>query len=148
MAGENREGAVDLLGEYDAREFVGHSKRGERDFLLGGSAQVSREAFSIAAEEDEFARAAVAQIAEPFCELLRGELLARGVEQNDRRARVEFKFAQRSGASVTELGNFGVGVMADAGGVVVEERAGFFAARFAQHQEAEFHMLIAPSILR
>ena len=99
VTGENREGAVDLLGEHDAGEFVGHGKRGERDFLFGRGAEVSREAFRIAAEEDEFARAAVAQIAEPFCELLRGELLARGVEQNDRRARVEFKFAKRSGAS-------------------------------------------------
>ncbi len=60
MTGENREGAVDLLGEYDASEFVRHGKRGERDFLFGGGAQVSREAFRIAAEEDELARAAVA----------------------------------------------------------------------------------------
>ena len=102
-------------------------------FVFGGSAQVSREAFRIAAEEDEFARAAVAQVAKPFCELLRGELLAGGVEQDDRCARVEFKFAKRGGASVAEFGDFDIGVVADAGGVVVEERAGFFAARFAEH---------------
>ncbi len=60
VPGENREGAIDLLGEDHAGEFVWHGKRGERDFVFGGSAQVGGEPFRIAAEKDEFARAAIA----------------------------------------------------------------------------------------
>src|ERR1700719_1019372 len=86
VTGEDREGAIDLLGEDDAREFVRHRKRGEGDFLFGAGAEVGWEAFGVAADEDEFAGAAVAEVTEPFCELLRGELLAGGVEQDDGRA--------------------------------------------------------------
>ena len=74
MAGEDGERAIDLLGEEHAGEFVGHGQGGERYFLFGARAQFSGETFGVAAEEDEFAHAAVAQIAEPARELLGREL--------------------------------------------------------------------------
>ena len=66
-------------------------------FCVARGAEFGGKAFGVAAEKNDFARAAVAQIAEPVCELLRGELFAGGVEQNDRRARIDFQFAKRGG---------------------------------------------------
>jgi len=86
VTGENREGAIDLLGKDDAREFVRHCKSGEGDFLFGASAEGGGEAFGVTAQENELARAAVAQVAEPASKLLRGELLSGSVEQDDGRA--------------------------------------------------------------
>ena len=53
-------------------------------FCLAPVAQFRGKTFSVTAQENQFARAAVAQVAEPSRELLRSELLSSGVEQNDR----------------------------------------------------------------
>src|SRR5271156_5212177 len=133
MAGEDGEGAINLLGEEHAREFVRHGQRRERDFLFGAGAQFRGETFGVAAEEDEFARAAVAQIAEPARELLGGELFSGGVEQDDRGGWVYFQFAQRGWAGVAEFADFDFGVVLDALDVVVHHGARFFAAGLAEH---------------
>jgi len=69
-------------------------------------------------------------------------LLAGGVEQDDGCARVEFECAQRGGGGVAEFGDFDIGLVADTHDIIIDKRAGFFAACFAQHQEADFHELI------
>jgi hypothetical protein len=139
VAREDGEGAIDLFGQHDAREFVGHRQSGERNLLRGSGAEFVRKSFGVAAKEDEFAHAAVAKVAEPFGELLRRELFAGGVEEDDCGGGIEFRFAESGGRGVTELGDFEVGVAADARGVVVDECAAFFAAGFAEHEKADFH---------
>ena len=99
----------------------------------------ARKTFGVAAEEHDFARAAVAQIAEPASELLRRELIAGGVEQDERGARLDLQLAQRGGRGFAQFGDLDFGVAADARDVVVQQRADFFAARFSQHDQADFH---------
>jgi len=107
--------------------------------LRGFGAKIVRKAFGAAAEKDEFAGGAVADITEPFGELVRGELLSGGVEKNDGCGGIEFQFAESWGGGVSQLGDLKIGVAADAGSVIVNESTAFPAARFAQHKEADFH---------
>ena len=116
MTGENGEGAINLFGQHHAGEFVRHGERGERDFLLRAGAQFVGKTLGVAAEENQFARAAVAQVAEPARELLRSELFSGGIEQDDRGGRVDFQFAQRGGTGVAQFADFDFGVVLDARG--------------------------------
>jgi hypothetical protein len=81
-AGEDGEGAVELFGEHDAGEFVGVGHRAERKFLVGALSEIFREAVGVAAEENEFAGAAVAEFAEPLGESVRIESFSGGVEKD------------------------------------------------------------------
>ena len=83
--------------------------------------------------------AAVAQIAQPARELLRGELLAGGIEQDDGRGWIDFQFAQSCRAGVAQLADFDFGVVLDALDVVAHHGASFFAAGLAEHDQADFH---------
>src|SRR3984885_12164627 len=141
VAGEDGEGAVDLLGQQHAGEFVRHGERGEGDFLFGAGTQFGGEAFGVAAEEDDFARAAIAQIAQPARELLGGELLSGRVEQHHRGGRIDLQFAKRGGAGVAEFADFDLGVMLNALDVVVHHGAGFYAAGLAEHNQSDFHFV-------
>jgi hypothetical protein len=49
-AGEDSEGAVELLGKHDAGELVGISHGAEREFLVSALAKPVREAVGVAAE--------------------------------------------------------------------------------------------------
>src|SRR5260370_41209776 len=83
-AGKNCKRAVELLGEDDAREFVRKRQRGEREFHLRALAQFGWKPLRIAAEKNQLACAALAPLAEPFREFLRGEFLSSSIQQNDR----------------------------------------------------------------
>jgi hypothetical protein len=93
-AGENGKGAVELLGEHDAGEFVGKGHGAERKFLMGALAEVIREAFGVAAEEDEFAGAAVAEFTEPFGEGVRIEVFSGSIEKDNIGGGVSVKFLE------------------------------------------------------
>src|SRR5260370_5959479 len=82
-AGQNGEGAVELLGEHDAGEFVREGHGAERKFLVSALTECVREAVSVAAEEDEVAGAAVAKFTEPFGKGARIETLPGSVEKHD-----------------------------------------------------------------
>src|SRR5580658_1444797 len=139
MAGQDGEGAVDLFGEDYAGEFVGHGQRRKRDALVGQGAEFDGETFGVAAEEDDFAGGMVAEAAEPARELLRAELIAGGVEQDEGGAGLHFQFAQSGGGGFADFGDGDFGVAADAFDVVVDESAELFAAGFSEHYEADFH---------
>jgi len=62
---------------------VGEGHGAERNFLVSPLAEVIREAVGVAAEEDEFAGAAVAEFAEPFGESVRIETLPGSVEKDN-----------------------------------------------------------------
>src|SRR5215831_5377760 len=136
MTCEDGEGAVDLLGENDAGEFVRHSQRGERNLVLGPGAKVVREAFGVATKKNHFTRAAIAEVAQPAGKLLGGVLLTGGVEKDDRRRWIEFQFSQSSRRAVAQFADLEFGVAANACGIVVQERAAFFATRFAEHEKS------------
>jgi hypothetical protein len=104
-AGENGEGAVELLGEHDAGEFVRKGHGAERKFLVGALAEVIREAVGVAAEEDEFAGAAVAEFAEPFGEGVRIEIFSGSVEKDDRGGAISVEFLD-GGDTIADLCDF------------------------------------------
>ena len=91
-AGEDGESAIELLGEHDAGEFVRKGHGAERKFLVGALAKVIREAVGVAAEEAEFAGAAVAEFAEPFGEGVRIEVLSDSVEKDDGGGAISVEF--------------------------------------------------------
>src|SRR5277367_3848433 len=141
MAREDGEGAIDLLGQDHAREFVRHRERGERDFLPGAGTQFRGKPFGVAAQENYFPRTAVAQIAQPARELLRSELLSGGVQKDHGGGWLDFQFAQRRGARIAQLADFDFGVMPDALNVVAHHGASFLATGLAEHDQADFHVL-------
>lgn len=148
MAREDCESAIDLLRQDDARKFVRHRKSRERNALRRAGAEFSGKAFGIAAEENHLARGAIAQITEPASELLRRKLIAGRVEQDQSCAGLHLQFAKRSGRGLTKLHDFDFGVVADAGDVIVEERADFRTARFPEHDEADFHRGMAADAIK
>src|SRR6266576_2546205 len=83
-AGEHGQGAVELLGEHDAGKFMGEGHRAEGKCVVGASAEVIREAVGVAAEENEFTRATVAEIAEPPSESVPLEVHARRLDEHNR----------------------------------------------------------------
>ena len=70
MSGQDGQGAVDLLGEYDASELMrqGNSTQGKEK--VGALTSGSRPAVCGANSEYEALSAVVAKAAEPSCELL------------------------------------------------------------------------------
>src|SRR6185437_116107 len=98
-----------------------------------------RKALRAAAREYDISGAAVAQVAQPSCELLRGVLLAGGIEQHERGAWGDLEPAQGFGARVAQFVNFDFGMAPDARGVVLHQRATFLAARLPDHYQADFH---------
>lgn len=94
MPGENGERAIDLLGEHGARQFVRESKEGKRKSLCGAAAQRVRKTLSGAAKKDNFARAAIARLAQPFRKLRRRLMFSGVVEQDDGRGRIQSEFAE------------------------------------------------------
>jgi hypothetical protein len=131
--GENSEGAVELLGEHDAGEFVRKGHGAERKFLVGAPAEVIREALGVAAEEDEFASAAIAKSAEPFGEGIRIEVLSGGVEKDNRGGAISVKFLE-GGGPIANFVDFDGARAADALCIIVEDGAHFGAAGFSDHQ--------------
>ena len=109
--------------------------------MLREGSNVAGESFGIAAEKDDFAGAAIAQFLKPASELLRRELLAGSVKENGGCAGLDFQLATGCGRGVAKLGDFDFGEMADAGEVIVKQGANFLAARFTEHNEADFHSL-------
>src|SRR5437762_3002833 len=104
-AGEDGESPIELLGEHDAGEFVRKGHGAERKFLVGALAKVIREAVGVAAEEAEFAGAAVAEFAEPFGEGVRIEVLSDGVEKDDGGGAISVKFLD-GGDTIADLCDF------------------------------------------
>jgi len=139
MAGEDGEGAVELLGEDDAGEFVRHGERGERKFHVRLIAEVVRKTFGVPAEENNFLGAAVAEVTEPASKLRGGELFAGGVEEDEGGGGVDFEIAERGGRGVAELSGIHGAIVADAEEIVVEKGADFRAAGFAEHEETNLH---------
>lgn len=87
MAGEDSEGAVDLLSQDDARELVGEGDAAEGEQELGTPACHIGPSVGGADGEDEPLRPRVAKLADGLCDLFGGELTAAAVEQDkvDRR---------------------------------------------------------------
>jgi hypothetical protein len=139
MAGEDGEGAIELFGEEDAGEFVRHGESGERKLHVRLATEVVGKTFGVAAEEDEFAGAAVAEVTEPASELRGGELLAGGVEEDERGGGVDLEIAECGGRGVAELSGVDGAVVADAEEIVVEKGADFGATGFAEHEETDLH---------
>src|SRR5712692_4326650 len=137
-AGKNRKRAVELLGEDDACEFVRKRQRGEREFHLRALAQFGWKPLRIAAEKDELACAALAPLAEPFREFLRGEFLSSSIQQNAR-GRGPRRHLAPGRRGIAQFHGFHLAMMADAGQVIIQKRADFRAARFPEHQQANFH---------
>jgi hypothetical protein len=81
MAGEDGEGAVDLLGQDDACELVGEGDAAEGEQELGTSASYIRPAVGGPDGEDETLRPGVAKMANGLSNLFGGELTAAAVEQ-------------------------------------------------------------------
>ena len=86
MAGEDGEGAVDLLGEDGAGHFMGQGDIAEGQDKSGASACGGRPAVGGADGKDEGLRTGVAEAAEVSGEVAGGELLATAVEENEDRS--------------------------------------------------------------
>jgi len=132
MAGEDGKGAVELLGKDDAGEFVRHGESRKRKFHVRLGAEVFGKTFGVAAEENELAGAAVAEVAEPASKLRGRELLAGSVEKDEGGCGVELEVAEGGGRSVAKLGSVNGAIVADAKEIVVEQGADFGATSFAE----------------
>jgi hypothetical protein len=131
-AGEDGEGAVELFGEHDASKFVGESHGAERESLVGALAESLGKAVGVAAEEYEFAGAAVAEFPEPCGEGVRIEILSGSVEKNHGGGAIRVEFLQCS-VCIADFGDFQRTRAADAFFIVIEDGAHFGAAGLAQH---------------
>ena len=110
---ENCEGAVELLGEHDAGEFVRVGHRAERKLLLDTQPERIAKAVRISANEDNFARAAIALLAKPFSERFRVVLFSAGVEKKRCCSAIRVELLDcRFG--ITNLGDFDGAGMRDA----------------------------------
>ena len=94
MPGENGEGAVELLGQHHAGEFVRKRERRQRKLLGGAAAQSFGKALRAAAQKNDFARAAVARFAQPLCELRRRLCFSASSSKTTVACGIERKFAQ------------------------------------------------------
>lgn len=82
MAGEDRCGAVELLGEDKAREGMGECERSEREQERGARSRLVRPSVRRADREDNVLNSAFAVRAEPPGEGFRAHLLTAAVEQH------------------------------------------------------------------
>src|ERR1019366_2932511 len=133
MSGEGGEGAIDLLGEHGAGQFVRECQRRERKLLRGSAAQRLGKSFGGAAKKHNFARAAVARLTKPAGKLRRGLMFPRVIEQDHGRGGIERELAQGRGGIYAQLGHFHFGETADTRYIIVYERPNFQAARFPEH---------------
>ncbi len=139
MPGEDGEGAVELLGEHDAGQFVRKRQRRKRKLLRGAAAQSFGKSFRIAAQKNNFARAAVARFAEPLCELRRRLRFSRVVQQDHGRVgssvslRSEAAESSRNSVSCTSANR------PMRATIVVQQRADFRTAGFSEHDQVNFH---------
>ena len=83
MAGEDGEGAVDLLGQDGTGEFMGQGDVAEGEDKAGACACGGGPAVGGTDGEDDGLRAGVAEAAEVGGEVVGGELLATAVEKNE-----------------------------------------------------------------
>jgi hypothetical protein len=139
MSGQNGKGAVELLDEHGAGQFVGIRERGKGKFLGGPAAQSLGKPFGITAQKNDFARAAIARFAEPLCKLIGGLVFSTGVQQDDRRRGIELQFAERCGGVFAQFAELHFGESPDARDVIVDDCANFRTARFSEHDDADFH---------
>jgi hypothetical protein len=137
-AGQDGQGAVDLLGEHDASEFVREGHGTERELMRGALAEIVRKAVGVAAQEDEFARTVIAEFSEPFCEGVRIKIFSGGVEKDYSGGAVLVESSQ-GGFVVTDFGDFDRTGAADALGIVLEDATHFRTASLAKHQEPNLH---------
>jgi len=137
-AGEDGEGAVDLLSEHDAGELVGVGHGAQGDFLFDALAEFVGEAVSIAADENDFAGAAIALFAEPTGEDGGIVDFSGGVEEESGSGTIGVEFFD-GGIGVAYFGEFDRTRTGDAFEIVREDSGEFGAARFAEHEEANFH---------
>lgn len=84
MAFQNGEGAIDLFEQDDAGEFVGERHFAEGEDGGGGVAGGVGETVSRANGEDEGLGIAILMVFEEAGEFLGGELLAAGVDEDQR----------------------------------------------------------------
>jgi len=131
-AGEDSEGAVELLSEHDAGEFVGESHGAERKSVVSALAERFWEAVGVATEKDEFTSAAVAEFAEPLGKAIRIEVFSGGVEKDNRCGAVRVQLLERD-VTVPDLSDFDRTGTADALCVIIEDGTYFGAAGLAEH---------------
>src|ERR1019366_1135659 len=124
MSGEGGEGAIDLLGEHGAGQFMRERQRRERKLLRRSAVQRLGKSFGGAAKKHNFARAAVARLTKPPGKLRRGLMFPGGIER---------ELAQGRGGIFAQLGQFHFGETADTRHIIVYERPDFQAARFPEH---------------
>src|SRR5580704_16792166 len=115
---------------------VGH--RAERNLLRDTFAKGCGETIGVAANENKLARSAIAEFAKPFCKSVGIEILASGVEEDCRCGAICVEFLDGS-VAVANLRDLDGRLTADAFHAVVDHRAHFHAARFAEHEQAGFH---------
>ena len=80
VSSERGEGAVELLGEHGASQFVREGERRKRKLLRGAPPQRLWKTFRTAAQKYDFARAPITRFSQPFRELRRGLIFFRIVQ--------------------------------------------------------------------
>src|SRR5439155_17374779 len=104
-AGENGKRPIKLFREHDAGEFVGESHGAEGKFVLSALRKAIGKAVGVAAEEDEFASAPVAKLAEPFGKRIRIKILSTRVKNDDRGCAISIELLQ-SRITVADFSDF------------------------------------------
>src|SRR5256884_4930699 len=104
-AGENGKRPIKLFREHDAGEFVrvGHGAEGK--FVLSALRKVIGKTVGVAAQEHEFARAAIAELAEPFGKRVRIKIPSARVKNDDGGCAISIELLQ-SRITVTDFGDF------------------------------------------
>src|SRR4029077_14837005 len=92
----------------------------------------------VAANENKFARSAVAKFAEPFRKGVRVEIFPERIQQDCGGGAVGIKPLE-SCFAVANFCDLDGRVAADALHVIVDHRTQFRAARFAEHEQADFN---------
>src|SRR5215472_18071580 len=129
-AGEDGKGAVELLGEDHARQFVRERHGAERKFLRDALTQRFGETTCVPANKNELACAAVAQFTEPPGQRIRIECSAARVEKNGGCGAVGVEFLE-GGVGIADFHNFDGARVADAFYIVAEKGAHFRPAGLA-----------------
>src|SRR5438046_934560 len=104
-AGENGKRPIELFCEHDAGERVGESHRAKRKLLVGPLPERLRKTICIAAEEDEFASAPIAKLAEPFGKCARIKIPSARVKNDDGGCAISIELLQ-SRITVADFSDF------------------------------------------
>jgi len=107
--------------------------------LRGAAPERVRKTLGGAAKKNNFARAAIAHLAQPFGELRRRVMFSRVIKQDDRCGGIESEFAEGRWGIFAQLRDFNCRETCDARHVIVHQRANFRTARLTKHHEADFH---------